>query len=151
MQASLEPLRVGEGKICCEGNAIAIVAIGSRVGPALEAAQILDEEGIAATVVDARFVKPLDEALILRLADELGRIVTVEENAQAGGFGSQVAELLSDHDRQEVHLVRLGIPDEFVTLGDTERLRAEAGIDAQAIAQAARKLCRSPQAVSASD
>ncbi len=140
-QVPLEPLPVGKGKVRRNGNDIAIVAVGNCVAAALEAAEALGKQGIQATVVDARFVKPLDEDLLISLAREIGVIVTVEDNVRAGGFGSGVAELLSDCGRDDVKLVRLGIPDEFVTFGDVERLHADVGIDAEAIVQAVSKLC----------
>ena len=134
-----------------EGNDIAVVAVGNCVSAALEAAEALGEQGIDATVVDARFVKPLDEDLIVGLAQRIGVIITVEDNVRAGGFGSAVAELLNDCGRDDVRLVRLGIPDEFVTFGDVERLRADVGIDTEAIVQAATKLCHLAEVAYASE
>jgi len=142
-QVPLEPLPVGKGKVRREGNDIAVVAVGDCVAAALEAAEVLGKRGIEATVVDACFVKPLDEDLIVSLAQEIGAIITVEDNVRAGGFGSGIAELLNDCGLEDVGLVRLGVPDEFVTFGDVERLRADEGIDTGAIVQAAGKLCRS--------
>jgi len=127
------------------GNDIAVVGVGNCVSAALEAAEVLGGQGIDATVVDARFVKPLDEDLIVNLAQEVGTIITVEDNVRAGGFGSGVAELLNDRGLDDVRLVRLGLPDEFVTFGDTERLRADVGINTEAIVQAASKLCHLPR------
>jgi len=144
-QAPLEPLPVGKAKVRREGNDIAVVAVGNCVSAALEAAEVLSTQGIDATVVDARFVKPLDEDLIISLAQRIGAIMTVEDNVRAGGFGSSVAELLTDCGRDDVRLVRLGIPDEFITFGDAERLRADVGIDTEAIVQAASKLCHLPR------
>ncbi len=141
-QVPLEPLPVGKGKVRREGNDIAVVAVGNCVAAALEAAEVLSKQGIDATVVDARFVKPLDEDLIISLANNIGAIITVEENVRAGGFGSAVAELLNDCGPDDVRLVRLGVPDEFVTFGGVEHLRADVGIDTEAIVQAAAKVCR---------
>ncbi|MCK4322902.1 MAG: 1-deoxy-D-xylulose-5-phosphate synthase, partial [Armatimonadetes bacterium] len=141
-QTPLEPLPVGKAKVCREGIDIAVIAVGNCVSAALEAAEVLGEQGIDATAVDARFVKPLDEDLIISLAQKIGAIITVEDNVRAGGFGSAVAELLNDCGLDDVRLVRLGIPDEFVTFGDVERLRADVGIDTEAIVQAAAKVCR---------
>ncbi len=140
--APLEPLPVGEAKVLREGNDMAIIAVGNRVRPALAAAEDLAHQGISATVVDARFVKPMDEVLVIELAEGTGRLVTVEENSLAGGFGAGVAELLGDRGLNNCRLVRLGIPDEFVSFGDVARLRADCGIDTRAILQAACQLCR---------
>ncbi len=147
--ASLEPLPVGKAKVLREGNDIAIIAVGNCVGTALEAAESLETQGWAATVVDARFVKPMDEALIISLAGQIGRLITIEENILAGGFGAAVAELLSDRGLNHSRLVRLGIPDGFVGFGDRERLCADYGIDAEAVVQAAAILCRETEIVRA--
>ncbi|HET9599531.1 MAG TPA: 1-deoxy-D-xylulose-5-phosphate synthase [Anaeromyxobacteraceae bacterium] len=139
-----EPLPLGRGRIARDGGAqadVALVAAGTPLQAALAAAEALAAEGIAATVVDARFVKPLDEELVCRVARAAGRLVTVEENALAGGFGTACLEAL---DRAgllaEVSVRRLGLPDAFVTHGDANRQRAELGIDAAGIAAAAREL-----------
>jgi len=131
--AELEVLEVGRGVVLQEGRDVALVGIGSGVGIALEAAEKLQAQGIRATVVDARFVKPLDAALLDRLASSHRRIVTVEENALAGGFGSAVLEHLADRD---VEVVRVGIPDAFVPHGDRARLLADIGLTPDAVAAA---------------
>jgi len=131
--AELEVLEVGRGVVLQEGRDVALVGIGSGVGIALEAAEKLQAQGIRATVVDARFVKPLDAALLDRLASSHRRIVTVEENALAGGFGSAVLEHLADRD---VEVVRIGIPDAFVPHGDRARLLADIGLTPDAVAAA---------------
>ncbi len=92
----LEPLLVGKAQVVREGADVAILAVGNRLHPALQAAEQVAKEDIDCTVVNTRFVKPLDEPLIVHLSDTIGRIVTVEENVLAGGFGAGVAELLSD-------------------------------------------------------
>ena len=144
----LEPLLVGKAQVVREGADVAILAVGNRLHPALQAAERLGEEDIDCTVVNVRFVKPLDEPLIVHLADTIGRIVTVEENVLAGGFGAGVAELLSDRGLTDVQLVRLGIPDQFVQYGDTELLRRQCGIDDDAIAEATVQVC-APRAIHA--
>jgi 1-deoxy-D-xylulose-5-phosphate synthase len=99
----------------------------------------LAEHGIDATVVNARFVKPLDEEVILRLADEVGAIVTVEENATMGGFGSGILELLSARGKRLPTRV-LGVPDRFFEHASQDRLRQIAGLDLDSIADAVRAL-----------
>jgi 1-deoxy-D-xylulose-5-phosphate synthase len=106
----------------------------------LQAASRLRAQGVAATVVNARFVKPLDEERILSLAEEIRRFLTVEENALQGGFGSAVLELLAEKHLTRIACKRLGIPDTFVEHGTQEILRHKYGIDAEGIFQAALTL-----------
>jgi 1-deoxy-D-xylulose-5-phosphate synthase len=94
MDAALHEIPVGKGEILREGKDIAIIAIGSTVIPALEAANELASAGIESTVVNARFVKPLDTELILRVANGARQLITIEENSVIGGFGSMVTALL---------------------------------------------------------
>ena len=130
-------LPLGRGEVLMEGDDLAIVAIGVTVYPALEAAALLKEKGIRAAVVNARFVKPLDRELILSWARRTGHLVTVEENALQGGFGSAVLELLEEERVLGVKVKRLGIPDRFIEQGPQDRLRKDLGLDAAGIAAAA--------------
>ncbi len=131
-------IEIGKSETLREGKDLAIVAYGSMVYPAVEAAELLKQKGIEATVVNARFVKPLDEDMLLKLAEELPLIVTVEEAYLAGGFGSAVMEALESHGVQDnVKVVRMGVDDEIVTHGDPKRLLAEYGLNAEGIAQKA--------------
>lgn len=136
MDEELKTLELGRGELLAEGNDLCIIAIGSTVYPALQAADILKAKGISAGVVNARFVKPLDSELILSVARSAGRIVTVEENALQGGFGSAVLELLYDNGLQDVTVKRLGIPDRYIEHGSQAQLRQDLGIDAEGIAAA---------------
>ncbi len=137
-------LPLGKGRLLRDGGKgadVAIVAAGTPARAALEAAELLAKEGISATVVDARFVKPLDEELIAAVASVARRVVTVEEAALAGGFGSAVLEGLERAGLlQKVATRRLGLPDRFVTHGDPQKQRAELGLDARGIAEACRQL-----------
>src|SRR3982751_5519781 len=127
-------LEIGKGEILRDGGEIAIVAYGSMVHPSLIAAENLAKEQIEATVVNARFVKPLDAPLLLALARTKRLIVTVEEAYLAGGFGSAVLELLEENGLQDkVAVVRMGIPDRIVTHGDAKLLLAKYGLDADGI------------------
>ena len=130
----LEPLEVGRGVVLQEGAEVALVGVGTGVGIAREAAELLAADGVTPTVVDARFVKPLDTELLRRLAGSHLRLVTVEENALAGGFGSAVLELVGS----SVEVVRFGLPDAFVAHGDRARVLADIGLTPQAVALAAR-------------
>jgi 1-deoxy-D-xylulose-5-phosphate synthase len=129
-----ELLEVGKGEILRDGGEIAIIAYGSMVHPSLHAAENLAKKGIEATVVNARFVKPLDASLLLALARTKRLLVTVEEAYLAGGFGSAVLELLEENGLQDkVRVVRMGIPDRLVTHGDPKLLLAKYGLDADGI------------------
>ncbi|MBX7250118.1 MAG: 1-deoxy-D-xylulose-5-phosphate synthase [Caulobacteraceae bacterium] len=132
------PLEIGKGRIVREGTAVAILSLGTRLEPALKAAELLAARGISATVADARFAKPLDEALILRLAREHEALVTVEEGAR-GGFGAFVLQLLSDRGVLDRGLkVRtLTLPDVFQDHDKPEAMYAQAGLDADGIMRAA--------------
>jgi 1-deoxy-D-xylulose-5-phosphate synthase len=137
-------LELGRGRVLRDGGAaadVAIVAAGTPVQAALAAAEALARDGVSATVVDARFVKPLDEELLCAVARDCGHVVTVEEACLAGGFGSACLELFERRGLLgEVVVRRLGLPDQFVTHGDANRQRAELGLDAPSIATAAREL-----------
>ena len=129
-------LPLGRGELLQEGEDLAIVAIGVTVYPALEAAAFLKERGIRTAVVNARFVKPLDRELILGWARRTGHLVTVEENALQGGFGSAVLELLEEERVTGVKVKRLGIPDRFIEQGSQAQLRKDLGLNAAGIAAA---------------
>jgi 1-deoxy-D-xylulose-5-phosphate synthase len=130
-----EPKRIplGRAEVVREGEDAAIVALGSMVEPALAAAEALAKGGVEVTVVNARFVKPLDESLLLSLTHRVGLVVTVEEGQRSGGFGSAVGELFTDHGVDSCRLVSLGIPDAFVEHGTPAVLRANAGLTADTI------------------
>jgi 1-deoxy-D-xylulose-5-phosphate synthase len=124
-------LRVTNYKLC-------IIAIGSMVAPAVEAAKMLKEKGIAATVINARFVKPLDEKLIIETAGSAGSVVTVEEGTLNGGFGSAVVELLSTNPSTSLgitnkRIIRIGLPDEFIEHGKREEILKLYGLTAEGI------------------
>ena len=129
-------IEIGKSEVMRNGKHVAIVAYGSMVYPAMEAAEKLQQDGVEATVVNARFVKPLDSAAILKLAREFDLIVTVEEAYLAGGFGSAVLELLETEGMQDkVKVVRMGVSDEIVTHGDPKRLLGHYGLNAEGICE----------------
>ena len=140
---TLHRLPIGKGEVVREGEDLLILAIGASVNPSLKAAEELEKQGYQTTVVNARFVKPLDESLILNLAARRGRVLTVEENVLHGGFGSAVLELLLDRGLM-VPVKRLGIPDIFVEHGSPAILRQKYGLNAQGIAQSALELLEQP-------
>ncbi len=135
-------LPIGQGELLRQGTDGVIVALGSRVNPALEAARMLFEEtGRDVAVFDARFVKPLPEGQLLALAGAQPFMLLVEENALAGGFGSAVLELLADHDAlSRLRVKRLGVPDRFIEHGSQKELRARIGINRDGILQALRSM-----------
>ncbi len=123
----LEPMPVGKGVTKREGNGVAILAFGSMVAPALSAAETID-----ATVADMRFVKPIDVDLILAAAKTHSLLVTVEENAQQGGAGSAVGEVIHEHGIQ-TPLLRIAIPDAFIDPDKPEAMRKQCALDAESI------------------
>ena len=135
LDTELKTISIGQGEILRFGEDIAILAIGSTVTPALEAAQELALNGIEATVVNARFAKPLDSELITRIASRIKNLVTVEENTINGGFGSRIMELLQKSGMSDIQVRNIGIPDEFVEQGNQALLRSQYSLDAKGIAQ----------------
>jgi 1-deoxy-D-xylulose-5-phosphate synthase len=119
---------------------VAIVAVGSMVGPAWAAARELADQGIGAAVVNARFVKPLDEDAIVEVCREAGAVVTVEENVSWGGFGERVRECLSNNGLAALPLRIVALPDAFVEHGSQPLIRREAGVDAEGIVEAVHEL-----------
>ncbi|MGO9975380.1 MAG: 1-deoxy-D-xylulose-5-phosphate synthase [Solirubrobacteraceae bacterium] len=132
-----EPVPIGTGEILREGGRVALLAYGAGVQKALGAADILSDFGISATVADARFAKPLDVGLAAQLAAEHELLVTVEEGVLAGGFGSGVWEKLSDAGTN-ARILRVGLPDRFVTHGAPKLLHEEVGFTAERIADRIR-------------
>jgi 1-deoxy-D-xylulose-5-phosphate synthase len=131
----VEPIAIGTGEVLREGERVALIGYGSGVGKALEAADLLAEHGLHVTVADARFAKPIDAELIDALAADHDLLVTVEEGVLPGGFGSAVLEHLTDEGAQAPRLIRVGLPDRYVTHGKPGLLHAEVGFTGRAIAQ----------------
>ena len=127
------PIRIGEAEVLRTGRHVALLALGNPIQACLRAADILERKGIQAAVVNARFAKPLDETLIVNLASKIKRLVTVEENVLAGGFGSAVLEILQSRGVTDVVVKRIGIPDEFVEHGAQGILRRQYSLNAEGI------------------
>ncbi len=140
LDKELHEIPIGRSEVLRYGEDVAILALGASVAPSLEAAVELAAEGIEATVVNARFAKPLDNSLINDLAGRVKRIVTVEENVLTGGFGSSVASLLQKSGHCDVAVKNIGIPDEFVEHGTQVILRSKYSLDAQGIVKQVREL-----------
>ncbi len=134
LDRDFRPLEIGKGEILREGSDFAILAIGSMVYPSLEAAAKLEAAGLFATVMNARFMKPLDEELISCLAAEKQFLVTVEEGTEAGGFGANVGALLNDR-KIPASILRIAVPDRIIPHGPPNLLHAKYGLDADGIAE----------------
>jgi len=126
---------IGTGEVLREGTKVALVGYGTGVQKALEAADLLAERGLEVTVADARFAKPLDTLLLAQLAAEHELLVTVEEGVLAGGFGSGVLEALNEGGLQAPRILRVGLPDRYVTHGKPALLHAEVGFTGRRIAE----------------
>ena len=140
LDETITPLPLGKAEILQNGDDILILAIGRSVIDALEAGRVLKDKGISATVVNCRFVKPLDVELISSLAARIPRVITAEENVLQGGFGSAVLEELNDAGVTGLRVERIGVADTFVEHGPQKLLRSLYGVDADAIVKAAHKL-----------
>ncbi|MBD1919698.1 1-deoxy-D-xylulose-5-phosphate synthase [Microcoleus sp. FACHB-831] len=138
MEEGWEELPIGKAEILRQGDDVLMLGYGSMVYPAMQVAEILSEHGIEATVINARFAKPLDTELILPLAQKIGRVVTLEEGCVMGGFGSAIAESLLDNDIL-VPVMRIGVPDVLVDHATPEQSMAELGLTPPQIADRVRK------------
>ncbi|HEY5332938.1 MAG TPA: transketolase C-terminal domain-containing protein, partial [Solirubrobacterales bacterium] len=139
---------IGVGEILAEGRGVALLGYGYGVAVALEAAAILADHGLQVTVADARFAKPLDGELATALGRDHDLLVTIEENVLPGGFGAAVLEHLEDAfaagPGERARVLRVGLPDRYVTHGKPELLRAEVGLTGQSVAD--RVLAATPSA-----
>ncbi len=142
MEKPVQPMEIGKAEVLKEGTDVLILGIGYTVNQSLLASEILEKQGILASVANCRFVKPLDEKRIVELVRAVPRVITVEENVRQGGFGSAVLECLSDAGVTGFCLKRVGIPDAFVEHGPQAMLRKKYGIDAAGIAEAAGELVK---------
>ncbi len=139
MEEGWEPIPIGKGEILRNGDDVLLVGYGTMVHQSLQVAEILKEHGIEATVINARFVKPLDTELIVPLAQRIGKVVTLEEGCLMGGFGSAVAEALLDHD-VVVPVKRFGVPDKLVDHAKPDESKADLGLSSPQIAEQIRQL-----------
>lgn len=129
----------GKAELIKDGKDIALIAVGNMVYQALKAAEELEKEGISVAVINARFIKPLDEELIIEFAKKTKRVITIEENTLVGGFGSAVCELLMDK-KVSVKIKRIGLPDKFIEHGDLKTLKIKYGLTSEHIKQSALEL-----------
>lgn len=129
------PLNFGKAQIVKSGEQVAIIAVGNFYNIAYDLYQLLARDGIQATLINARFIKPLDTELLLSLSEKHKYFITLENNLLAGGFGSAVAEFLSDQSLNDIKLWRIGLPDRFIQQGDISLLLEEVGISAEQLWQ----------------
>ena len=133
-------LEIPSWEIVKTGRIVAVLATGSTVHPAIEAAKVLEKEGMELTVVNARFIKPLDAECIKNIASTHSCLLTVEENTKVGGFGSAVLEVLADMGMPVRRICRIGLPDSFVEHGSQDLLRSKYGLNAEGIVSSLRVL-----------
>jgi 1-deoxy-D-xylulose-5-phosphate synthase len=146
-----QALPIGSGELLAQGERVALLGYGYGVQVALEAAELLGEHDLQPTVADGRFAKPLDEELLERLALGHDLLVTVEENVLPGGFGSAVLEHLEDAfaegPGERARVLRIGLPDRYVTHGKPALLRGEVGLTGESVAERVLAALRSPERV----
>ena len=127
------PLEYGKAEVLYEESEILLLAVGSMVKTALTVREQLKEKGYSCSLVNARFVKPFDEELLLKLQKNHKLLVTLEENVQSGGFGEHVLEFMNTNGDGSMEVLNIAIPDVYVEHGNVELLRKETGIDADGI------------------
>ena len=127
MEEGWEALPIGKAEVLRHGDDVLLIGYGAMVYPAMQTAEILSEHGVEATVINARFAKPLDTELMLPLANKIGQVVTLEDGCLMGGFGSALAEELSDRGFSPT-LLRLGVPDQLVDHASPDQSKAALGL-----------------------
>lgn len=140
MTPGYEKIPIGEAELLKQGKDLCIIAVGSMVYPALEAANLLEKEGVLARVVNCRSIKPLDPKLA-EYGKVAGKVLIVEENIRQGGLGSAVLEMFSDMGIRNLLIKRIGLPDQFIEHGPISLLKEKYGLDVSGIAKEARDLC----------
>ena len=136
----LNELPIGKAELLTEGEDLLIIAVGSRVSHAQKAAEVLNKQGISTGVINARFVKPLDRDLFIEKISKYKNVITVEEQALMGGFGSAVLELINQENLTDINLKRLGIADEFVLHGSADKMRSLYNLNKEGIIEAGLSL-----------
>ncbi len=134
MDEGWEPLKIGEGEILEDGDDVLIIAYGSMVQAATETANLLKNRGISACIVNARFVRPLDQDLIIPLVNKIKKVVTMEEGTLVGGFGSAIVEMLNDNEIN-VPVLRIGIPDVLVDHASPDQSKEKLGLKPDQMAE----------------
>ena len=133
-------LELGKCEVVKEGYQLAIISIGHLFYEAQQASELLDRKGISNTLINARFLKPLDKTIVEHIR-RTGKAIVIEENTVLGGFGSGVLEACHEHDvKADIKLI--GIPDRFIEHGSQKQLRKDCGLDCESIVRTAEKLCK---------
>jgi 1-deoxy-D-xylulose-5-phosphate synthase len=135
-----QPIELGKAEVIETGRDGTIIACGTLLSTCIKAAAELSEQGLDVGVINARFVKPLDTATILRAVQQSLFVLTVEEGALQGGFGSAILEAAADAGIPAAHVRRLGVPDRFIEHGERSELLADLGLDVAGIVRAAREM-----------
>lgn len=130
----LLPIPIGSWEMLREGESTAIIAVGPMVQVAEEAADLLKQNGVKCSVVNARFLKPLDESMLLELARVHNRMIVLEEASEAGSLGSAVMEFYAQHGITGLNIRLMGIPDRFIEHGSIKEQRQEVGLTAESVA-----------------
>jgi 1-deoxy-D-xylulose-5-phosphate synthase len=133
-------IEIGRGEVLRRGKDLTLLAVGSMVDVAVRAAHELEDGGVGASVLSARFVKPLDREMILDEVRRTGAVITLEENVEAGGFGAAVLELIRAEGLSGVRARIMALPDTFVTHGSRDRLLADCGLTSDDVVAAAREM-----------
>jgi len=136
-QSMPQLLPIGSWEMLEQGRDVAFLAVGSMIGAALRARDILASKGVSATVVNSRFIKPMDREMLRQLRASFPVLITVEENSLIGGFGDGLLEALNDDGLALNGVLRAGVPDEFVTHGSQRRLIEEIGLTPEHLAEMA--------------
>jgi 1-deoxy-D-xylulose-5-phosphate synthase len=134
LEEGWQPIEIGRAEQLAEGDDLMIVAYGAMVAPAMATAGLLQEHGIRAAVVNARFLRPLDESLLVPMARRIQRVVTMEEGCLAGGFGAAVLEAFQDNNLL-VPVLRIGIPDQLVDHASPDQSKEALGLTPAQMAQ----------------
>jgi len=134
-----ESLNIGKAEVIEQGKDIVILALGSMVKVAKEASQELRKKRIESTLINIRFIKPLDAQLIVHLAKSIPRVITIEEGVLSGGFGSAILELLQDKGIKNCRVKRIGLPDKFIEQGERSELLKKYGLSKEGIIKTVEK------------
>ncbi len=138
----MKAIEIGKGEIIQEGNDISLISIGFMLDETMAAAELLKKDGIKAEVINARFVKPLDEKLLIKSLKKTGKGITIEENILIGGFGSAVLEMLEEKGLNEIELGRIGAPDKFIEYDKPQEIKKSFGMDPESIAKKAKEMLK---------
>jgi 1-deoxy-D-xylulose-5-phosphate synthase len=142
MDGNFKNIPIGTWEVLKNGEDVAILTFGTTIPMAFEAATILEKEGIHVKIVNARFIKPLDEKILSELLDEDMPILTIEEAILQGGFGSAVLEYANDHGYLSANIDRMGIPDQFIEHGNVDKLLEEIGLTTDSAVERIKKLAK---------